>query len=95
MNFILAFLLLVLHGVVSEDIIAKTPIGSIKGLKASVAGENFNFYEFKGIRYAKPPTGPLRFKVIISNTLKLALLKKIDAFSLILPYFSRDVFHQQ
>lgn len=47
---------------VSETIIVSTKSGPVKGYKM---GSNFNFQylNFFGIPYAKPPIGELRFKV--------------------------------
>lgn len=41
---------------------AKTINGHLRGLKQTSI-EGFDFYAFKGIPYAKPPVGELRFKV--------------------------------
>jgi hypothetical protein len=40
-----------------EGVVVKTDKGSVKGSKEE------KFFQFLGIRYAKAPTGPLRFKV--------------------------------
>lgn len=42
--------------------VIKTTFGPVRGLqRTSKLGELF--YSFRGIPYAKPPVGPLRFKV--------------------------------
>lgn len=46
--------------------IVQTTHGSVKGIFGK-SRNGASFYAFKGIPYAKPPVGPLRFKV---NTLK-------------------------
>lgn len=51
-----------------NTIIVETVNGPVKGiLKTSIVGESF--YRFRGIPYAKPPIGDLRFKVSVNNTL--------------------------
>lgn len=37
--------------------------GQIRGLRKTTLLKNIPFYSFKGIPYAKPPVGKLRFKV--------------------------------
>lgn len=41
----------------------KTKSGPVKGEKQLTTFENKEFYAYKGIPYAKPPVGSLRFKV--------------------------------
>ena len=54
--------LLAAHLVSGEDIVVKTEKGSVKGAKKDI--DNGKFYlQFLGIKYAKSPTGPLRFMV--------------------------------
>ena len=45
-----------------QDTVVKTLLGRINGVKVTdpITGEKV--YEFRGIRYGKPPTGKLRFK---------------------------------
>ena len=46
-----------------------TRSGQLRGsVQKSIDG--FDFYAFKGIPYAKPPVGELRFKVILSEFIK-------------------------
>lgn len=43
--------------------VTNTNSGPVKGLKLLTKYENKDYYSYKGIPYAKPPIGPLRFKV--------------------------------
>lgn len=43
-----------------EDVIVKTKLGSLEGVKSSSSKGN-DFYSFLGVPYAEPPIGPLRF----------------------------------
>lgn len=43
--------------------ITYTNSGPVKGMKVLTKYENKEYYSYKGIPYAKPPIGPLRFKV--------------------------------
>ncbi|KAL7288910.1 hypothetical protein TKK_0016877 [Trichogramma kaykai] len=45
----------------SKEEIAVTKYGKVKGIKKTAIDE-FDFYAFKGIPYARPPVGELRFK---------------------------------
>lgn len=45
-----------------EEVIVKTKSGLVKGFKIA-SHYNYQYYNFLGIPYAKPPTGDLRFKV--------------------------------
>lgn len=46
--------------------IVNTANGPVKGiLKTSIVGEDY--YRFRGIPYAKPPVGDLRFKVCFNG----------------------------
>ena len=44
----------------NQEITVQTKYGAVKGHQVNVL--NKKVYEFLGIRYAKPPTGELRFK---------------------------------
>ena len=48
--------------VVAEDVTIKTDKGTVKGIREDHEKGQY-YYAFKGIRYAQPPTGKLRFKV--------------------------------
>ena len=43
--------------------VVQTTDGLVRGKIATTIIENREFYEFKGIPFAKPPVGNLRFKV--------------------------------
>lgn len=43
--------------------IVKTKSGPVKGQKKSTMFGNKEYFAYRGIPYAKPPVGPLRFKV--------------------------------
>ena len=45
-----------------ETVVLKTKSGSLRGRK-EVVNSNSSYYSFKGIRYAKAPTGEGRFQV--------------------------------
>ena len=47
-----------------ETVVLKTKLGSLRGRK-EVINSATSFYAFKGIRYAKPPTGERRFQVTL------------------------------
>lgn len=66
--FIFVILISALQSVYTENDAprVKTPVGAIKGYyRTSYKGRQFEAYE--GIPYAVPPTGKLRFKVILEN----------------------------
>ncbi len=62
--------LLSIHQVVGDEVVVKTEKGSIKGASKDIDSGKNSFYEFKGIPYAKAPTGPLRFTVNINSEFK-------------------------
>lgn len=43
----------------------ETKLGHIRGIRKTSILNNIDFYAFKGIPYAKSPTGELRFKVTL------------------------------
>lgn len=45
-------------------VLVQTASGPIRGKSASTIFDNKLYYAFKGIPYAEPPIGNLRFKVI-------------------------------
>lgn len=64
---------------IEETPIVATTAGKVKGkVLESRLGEKF--FAFRGIRYAKPPTGSLRFQVR-SNSDILPFAKRISALS--------------
>jgi carboxylesterase type B len=54
--------LLALAAASAEDISVKTNKGSVNGMREDLEGGKY-YYAFKGIPYAKPPVGKLRFQV--------------------------------
>ncbi len=64
-----AVALLAAHSALAEDVTIKTDKGVVKGVREDHEHGQY-YYAFKGIRYAKPPTGNLRFKVRTSNQRK-------------------------
>lgn len=60
----------------SEDVVVQTKLGRVKGLSMKTAlGKTI--LAFRGIYYAKPPTGQLRFKVQFPDKQKLLVTFKI------------------
>lgn len=49
----------------SDYKIVDTSYGQIRGARKTTLIKNIDFYSFKGIPYAKSPTGDLRFKVSV------------------------------
>ena len=47
----------------SDNKIIQTKNGKIRGQKMLTALEEIEYYSFKGIPFAQPPIGNLRFKV--------------------------------
>lgn len=47
----------------SEYIVVNTATGPVRGRKQFTLYDDKPFYSFRGIPYAKPPIGSLRFKV--------------------------------
>lgn len=45
--------------------VVQTKSGSVRGIRQTTFLKKVDFYSFRGIPYAKPPTGELRFKVCI------------------------------
>lgn len=45
--------------------VIETNDGKVRGVRQKTLLQNVDFYSFKGIPYAKSPTGELRFKVSI------------------------------
>lgn len=61
--FIVAFSCFVSDGTADQYKIVDTDNGRIRGIKSTTLLKGDEFYAFKGIPYAKPPIGDLRFKV--------------------------------
>lgn len=49
--------------------VVETPSGPVRGLVLRTVWNSVKYSSFKGIPYAKPPLGDLRFKVNLSKTL--------------------------
>lgn len=62
----------------SATVRVKTDNGDVEGTVAKSLFAKRNFYSFKGIPYAKPPVGELRFKVNFNKPLKLSVTCVID-----------------
>ena len=75
--FVVSLCLLSIHLVVGEEVVVKTEKGSIKGASKDIDSGKKSFYEFKGIHYAKAPTGPLRFMVIKATFLIVIVTLKM------------------
>lgn len=59
--------------VCGQDVVYKTvetDKGSVRGIQRETLVHKRKFYSFKGIPYAKPPVGKLRFKVTIRKFVK-------------------------
>lgn len=48
--------------------VVETPSGAVRGLVLRTVWNSVKYSSFKGIPYAKPPLGDLRFKVKLSKT---------------------------
>lgn len=59
----------------------ETKLGQIRGIRKTSLLNNIDFYAFRGVPYAKSPTGELRFKVNIFNMLMkwMVLIENIFA----------------
>lgn len=56
----------------NKTILVQTKSGPIRG-RQRISCESIGFVSFQGIPYAKPPIGPLRFKVNYINKLLIIL----------------------
>lgn len=50
-------------GLSASSVVVDTEFGQVRGYQQFTIFENKTFYSFRGIPYAKPPSGELRFKV--------------------------------
>lgn len=57
---LLSILSITVHG---ADNVVKTESGEVQGITAKTLLNQRQFYSFRGIPYAQPPIGDLRFKV--------------------------------
>ena len=69
--FILA--LVVALGSAVEEVVVRTGKGDVRGIRVD-SDKGFYYYSFRGVRYAQPPTGKLRFQVILGTTSSSFLL---------------------
>lgn len=53
----------IISGLADQYKIVNTDNGKVRGIKSSTLLKGNPYYAFKGIPYAKPPLGGLRFKV--------------------------------
>ena len=56
------FFLMVISLGLTEGILVKTPLGPVRGLQVTDQNSGQTVYEFRGIKFAKAPTGERRFK---------------------------------
>lgn len=64
--------------------IVETENGSIRGIRMNTLLQKRDYFSFRGIRYAEPPVGELRFKVNL-----ICLSKTFSFFSILLFYINR------
>lgn len=63
-NFIIIGILSIILNICGSDNVELTiKQGTVSGLEENTIFQEKSYYSFKGIPYAKPPTGELRFKV--------------------------------
>ena len=66
-----------------DDLLVETSYGKLQGLRSRDIEDN-EFFSFKGIPYAKPPVGDLRFEVSFNDNnaylilLSIIKMKKIE-----------------
>lgn len=58
-----SFACIICSGLADQYKIVDTDNGKVRGIKSSTLYKGDPYYAFKGIPYAKPPIGSLRFKV--------------------------------
>lgn len=61
-RFVTILFLALAPGYSSSAALVNTKVGTIKGSE-EISRKGEQYYSFRGIRYAKAPTGELRFKV--------------------------------
>lgn len=61
---VVVFSLAISNIAADEYKIVETTSGGVRGVRKTTLLKNVEYYSFKGIPYAKPPIGDLRFKVI-------------------------------
>lgn len=47
----------------ASSVVVDTELGQVRGYQEFTRFENKTYYSFRGIPYAKPPLGELRFRV--------------------------------
>lgn len=64
LSFLLIYVLICkINGLFDEYRVVKTNSGHVQGVRKYTLLKNMEYYSFKGIPYAEPPIGSLRFKV--------------------------------
>lgn len=65
---ILLLFVVLIVGIIAERYkVVDTSSGQVRGLRKYTLLEHVPFYSFKGVPYAKPPLGELRFKVNLTD----------------------------
>lgn len=70
----------ILSGTVADERVVNTTNGQVRGLSDRTQRINVDYYSFRGIPYAKPPTGDLRFKVRIFLMNRLSVEAYVEFF---------------
>lgn len=71
-----------LPSIFCDDYIVEVKQGQLAGLLEKDVTGDYDFYSFRGIPYAKPPVGKLRFKVKQSKLIKKTPGREKDIISL-------------
>ena len=73
--FVLA--LVVALGSAVEEVVVRTGKGDVRGIRVD-SDKGFYYYSFRGVKYAQPPTGKLRFQVILSLKKNYAIFPTVQ-----------------